>query len=219
LSGGREAPCPNCREKGITVAVTGGASSKASMSGTALLRHNLDITWFRIAVEHERVGLDARSRAAVDDEMRAAMVAVVSSAFAMDAMGAKVAEMLGDAAPSVKGRISLLVETFKVALDLGPRTQAWQVAIRELFAMRGAIVHFVGEATPGLPHPTGTANVSKEAGTYTIEAAAKAVDLALEILTVAHRQPRRRHAALVEWAERDAHIPAYLEAIRRGEAT
>jgi hypothetical protein len=189
------------------------------MSVSALLRHNLDITWFRIAVEHERVALEARSRAAVDDEMRAAMVAVVSSAFAIDAMGAKVAELLGEAAPSVKGRIGLLVETFKVALALGPRTQTWPVAIRELFAMRGAIVHFLGEATPGVPHPTGIGNTSREAATYTVEAAAKAVDLALDVLTIAHRQPRRHHAALVEWAERDAHIPAYLEAVRRGEET
>jgi hypothetical protein len=50
----------------------------------------------------------------------------------------------------------------------------------------------------------------------TAEAAAEAVDLALEVLTVAHRQPRPHHADLVAWAQRDAHIPAYLEAVRRG---
>jgi hypothetical protein len=101
------------------------------------LRHNLDLTWFRIAVEHERTALDARSRGAIDDEMRAAMVAVVSSAFAIDAMGAKIAELLGPATPHVEGRIGLLVETYKVGLDLGPRTQAWQAAIKKLFKMRG----------------------------------------------------------------------------------
>lgn len=199
---------------------------------TLLLQHNLEMTWFRIAVEHEQAALDARSRheaalarsedvgQTIDDEMRSAMVAIAAAAFSIDAMLVKVDDLIDESErPRVEGRVDRIVETFKAAVQLGGRTQRWQCAIPALFKLRGGMVHYRGQATEGLPHPTGAVNISREAGTYTAEEASDSVDLALEVLTVAYRSPRQRHAALVEWAARDAHVPTYLEAVRRGEAT
>jgi hypothetical protein len=199
---------------------------------TLLLQQNLELTWFRIAVEHEHAALEARGRAeaaiarsedvgpAFDDEMRSAMVAIAAAAFAVDATFVKVSDLL-DAAqrPQIEQRLDRLVETLKAALQLGRRTQRWQTDIPALFRLRRQMVHFRGEATPGLLHPTGAANVSREAGTYTAEQASRSADLALEVLTVAYSSPRPRHVALVRWASQNAHVPAYLEAVRNGTAT
>jgi hypothetical protein len=202
------------------------------MSGDLWLQSNLDTTWFRIAVEHEHAAIEARGQAlaalpgspemgdAFDAELRASMVAVVAAAFAIDAMFTKVADLLGGAAARSKraARVGEVIETFKRAIDLGNRTQRWQTEIAELFCWRGNIVHFRGTPTPGLPHPTGMATVTGEAATYTAGRATKAVDLALEVLTTAQREPRQGHAGLVEWATRDAHVADWLEAVRRGDA-
>lgn len=61
-------------------------------------------------------------------------------------------------------------------------------------------------------HPTGKSTVSRENVTYTVEATARAVDLALEVLTTAYTSPRRKHAGLVKWSNSAAHVPAFLEA-------
>jgi hypothetical protein len=200
---------------------------------TLLLQHNLDITWFRIAVDHERAALEARGQLDtanarsedvgrhIDDEMRAAMVAIAAAAFSIEAMLVKVEDLVDvDKRPPVRDSRDRKVETFKAALQLdGGRAHRWQHAIPALFKLRREMVHYRGKATEGLPHPTVAANVSDQASTYTSEEASMSVDLALDVLTTAHRSPRRCHAALVELAERDAHIPAYLEAVRGGEAT
>lgn len=232
LAGSTERPpCPNCGEIGIAVAGSLSDSLPVSDSPTLLLRHNLDLTWFRIAVEHEQEAWEARARTvaaagspargdAIDEEMRSSIVAIAAAAFAIDAMFVKLEDLLEPGERlQVDGRVDRIVETLKVALRLGSRTQQWQSAIPRLFKLRREMVHFRGEATPGLPHPTGIANVSREAGTYTADEARRAVDLALEVLTVAHTAPRERHTALVDWAQRDAHIADYLEAVRRGDAT
>ena len=64
-------------------------------------------------------------------------------------------------------------------------------------------------------HPTGKSGVSRENVTYTAEATAHAVELALEVLTTAYTSPRSKHAAIVDWSKRAAHVPEFIESERR----
>ncbi len=141
---------------------------------------------------------------------------VVAAAIAIDAMYVKVGDLL-DAPIRGRNRQATIIATFESALALGARTGAWQASIPKLFDLRDNAAHFRGEATAGLAHPIGMV-VGQETAIYTAEAGSMAVDFALEVLTVAHRAPRRCHRRLVKWAERDAHMPGHFEAVRRGEA-
>jgi hypothetical protein len=168
------------------------------------MRSNFDIKWFQIAVSHDRLAIEARERAvaaedgsqemaeAFDDELQATMVVVAAAAFAIDALYVKVDE-------------------------LGKRTAKWQEEIPELFGLRDELVHFRGEDHESQPHPTGKSHVSMENSVYTVESATWAVDLALEVLTIVYSSPRKKYAALFEWSENTAHVPPWLERLRRGE--
>ena len=127
----------------------------AAAGGVVVGRHvvakiasNFDIKWFQIAVEHEQAALDAVARAdaapdgsremgeAFDDELRAGMVVVAASAFAIDALYEKINSLLEPAArPSFSPggkRPGRIVETFKAALELRKRAPAWQTEIPRL---------------------------------------------------------------------------------------
>jgi hypothetical protein len=204
-----------------------GAVAVTASIGIAM-QSNFDVKWFQIAVEHLRAAEEARGRAlaaedgstemaeAFDDETRATMVVVAASAFAVDALAIKLGALLEDRI-EVKGHTPRVVETLKTALDLGNRTAEWQKSIPELFELRGELVHFRGKFHPSQPHPSGKSNVSREASVYSVERAQWAVDLAQEVLTVAYTSPRKKHAAVVEWAEKNPHLPEMLERLRRGE--
>lgn len=198
---------------------------------TVKVSSNFDIKWFVIAVEHEQAAIEARARAvaapdgssemaqAFDDALRAAMVAVAAAAFAIDALYEKVNAMLrSDVRPRFREdakRSGRIVETFKVALDLGKRAQTWQTEVPRVFNLRDEAVHFESTWNVPGPHPTGKSNVSRKNLIYASEEASRAVDLALKILTVAYTSPREQHIELVEWSESNAHVPALLESERR----
>ena len=207
-----------------------GARGLTLRSMSVLMSSNFDIKWFQVAVTHERAALEARERAvaapdgsqemaeAFDDELQATMVVVAATAFAINALYVKVDELLDEAVRSrAKGLTGRILETFKNALDLGKRGAEWQKSIPELFRLRGELVHFRSEYYESQPHPTGKSNVTMESSVYTVERAKWAVDLALEVLTVAYRSPRAKHKALVTWAESAAHVPGWLEDLRRGK--
>jgi hypothetical protein len=207
------------------------SASASAPSVTAFITSNFDIKWFQIALEHERAALEARDRAiaapdgsqemgeAFDDELKAAMVAIAASAFAIDAMYTKLSDMLDPADRArASDRVGYIVETFKVALDLGKRGLERQSSIPALFEQRDELVHFRGKPYESMMHPTGKSAVSRENLTYTAEATAHAVDLALEVLTTAYTSPRRKHAALVECSKRTTHVPPFLESERRAVA-
>jgi hypothetical protein len=206
------------------------ATVSTAGSITVRMRSNFDIKWFQIAVNHERAAIEARQRAvaapdgskemaeAFDDELQATMVVVAAAAFAIDALYVKVDELLPEEARCRAGsRVGRIVETFKTACDLGKRTAKWQESIPELFALRDELVHFRGEDHESQPHPTGKSHVSMENSVYTVERATWSVDLALEVLTIVYSSPRKKYADLVEWSENNAHVPALLEKLRRGE--
>jgi hypothetical protein len=118
----------------------------------ALIQSNFDVKWFQIAVAHERVAIEARKRAmaapvgskemgeAFDEELQATMVVVAAAAFAIDALYVKVDELLGPAERSSakSSRAGRIVETFKLALDLGKLGAEWQESID----LRDELVHF-----------------------------------------------------------------------------
>lgn len=183
---------------------------------------NFDVKWFAIALDQEAAAFAARDHAeaapdgsremgaAFEAELRAAMVAIAAAAFAIDAL------YMLDPAERVRtsNRIGTIVETLKVALELGKRGQVWQTEIPALFDRRDELVHFRGELHVAGLHPTGKSYVSRESVTYTAESTSSAVDLALEVLTTAYRSPRPRHRAIVKWSENNAHVPPQLEAVR-----
>ena len=142
---------------------------------------------------------------------------IAAAAFAIDALYLKVSDLLdpGDRR-RCRRRAGSIVETLKVALDLGKLAQTWQKSIPELVGLRNELVHFRGEDHESQPHPTGKSHVSRESSFFTVERASWAVDLALEVLTTAYRSPRRRHTALVERSEQAAQVPAWLEDLRHG---
>ena len=151
---------------------------------------------------------------AFDDETRATMVVVAASAFAVEALAIKLGDLL-EGRIEAKGYTPRVVETLKTAVDLGKRTVEWQKSIPELFGLRGELVHFRGELHPSQPHPTGKSHVSREANVYSVERARWAVELAYEVLTVALTSPRKKHAAVVAWAESQPDTPKMLERIRQ----
>jgi hypothetical protein len=108
-------------------------------------------------------------------------------------------------------------ETLKAALELGDRATSWQARIPALFELRDDLVHFEGRFFEATPHPTGNSNVSQESVVFTAEAATEAVELALEVLTVAYTSPRSYHAELVKWSEGVGRTRSTSIA-RRGEA-
>jgi hypothetical protein len=194
------------------------------------IRSNFDIKWFQIALTHELAARDARERAvaaaaagqdmaeAFDAELQATMVVVAAAAFAIDSLYEKVNELLPEADRSrAKGRTGRVVETFKTACELGKRAAKWQESIPELFRLRGELVHFRGEDHESQPHPTGKSHVSMENSVYTLEKASWAIDLALEVLTVVYTSPRAKYEALTTWSKDTAHVPPWLEQLRRGE--
>ena len=124
----------------------------------AQITSNFDTKWFQIAVDHERTALDARDRAiatpegsremgqAFDDELRAATVAIAACAFAIDAMYTKLSDMLDPSDRArASDRVGYIVETFKIALDLGKRGIKWQSSIPALFDQRDELVQFRGK--------------------------------------------------------------------------
>ena len=128
-----------------TIGAGGIPSAEAFGTVTIKITSNFDIKWFQIAVEHERAALEARDRAiaapegsremgeAFDDELKAAMVAIAACAFAIDAMYTKLYDMLEPSArPTFSDdakRPGRIVETLKLALDVGKRGLEWQNTI------------------------------------------------------------------------------------------
>jgi hypothetical protein len=134
---------------------------------------NLAAKWFQIAADGERDAWAARAREeeigdpydlpafgdALDAELRAGLVAIAGAAFSIDAVYGLVVDLLPeDARPRfAEGtpRVARIVETLKVALDLGKRQHEWQKAIPALFKLRDPAVHHDGAFYETAPHPVG----------------------------------------------------------------
>jgi hypothetical protein len=122
--------------------------------------------------------------------------------------------MRGRASPRAPWRAARIVETLKVALDLGKRQHEWQKAVPALFKLRDPAVHHDGAFYETAPHPVGLTNVSEEQTRYCAEAATHALDLAFDVMTAAYTAPRRQYGGLAEWSGRHAPLLPGLQAFR-----
>jgi hypothetical protein len=203
-----------------------------AMPIAALIESNLWMTWLQIACERERVAGDARRRAetveevgsefgeAVGQETRAAMVAVSASSHALDAFYGKVRQV-GTLPPNTWsweqnrtrqwGRI---LETLKHCFDIGRHGSRWAGELEWLFDLRDSAVHHTSEARPTVPHPTGRSNVSQETLDYSLEAAQRAVGVAMEVMTTCLESPRSGQPDIKTWVEKMPHVPDALRAFR-----
>jgi hypothetical protein len=178
-----------------------------AVGGTVKSMHNFWLKWAEIAITHEGEAWSARRRAeqadradgkAFDDEFTAALVAVTSAAFALEALGNHTAEFLGVAIPdSVREewkkrkmpaavRILALLTT---AFDFGDHDESWRANVRTLFDLRNKVVHFNPEWLDVVPHPTGKSNVAPELAIYTAEEATRSVKLAVDIIVESLKSP------------------------------
>jgi hypothetical protein len=194
---------------------------------------NLWDTWLDIACERERAATDARRRAesteadnpehgtAINDELRAAMVAVSASAHALDAFYGRVCQ-IGTPPPGAERwdenrtpRRSRILETLKYNFDIGKHAGDWAKEFRWLFDLRDAVVHHTYDVQPAVLHPTGRSHVSQVNLDYSLEAAQRAVELATEVMTTCLESPRSEQPKITEWAESMPHVPDHLRSLRR----
>jgi hypothetical protein len=210
---------------------TGGATSKAfAGSVTVQIASNFWMKWLEIAAEHARIAREARARAeqapagspemgqAFDDELKASLVAVTASAFAIDAWYIAVQPMIPTPQVGKKaGRDAWVIETLKAGFKLGPAAARWGSQIKPLYRLRDGVVHHTSIFSEGQPHPTGLSNVAKENAVYTAEEAVRAVDLAVDVMTHCLATPRSRYPDLVTWCEDRAHVIEFFRDKRKQE--
>jgi hypothetical protein len=185
------------------------------------IRSHLWLTWTEIAVEHEANARDWREQAvshrqgnasvqgeALGHEFRAALVSVCAAAFAIDALYGAVKPLIPVPAPSMKtwtdkhtSRDSRIFETLKLGFRMGDRTSTWPREFRWLFRQRrDHAVHFSEASREVLIHPTGI-YTSEEQVSYAMEAATRATDLAVEVLTTCADSANPQFAGLSEEME------------------
>ena len=205
---------------------------------TVRIASNFWIKWAEVALEHAGAAKGARQRAidaeagsqemgeAFDDEMKAGLVAITSSAFAIDAWYEAVKGMItlpphviaawskSGARPSRSARV---METLRAGFKLGPAGSRWGRAIKDLYGLRNDAVHFESEFYESQPHPTGKSNVSMENVIYSADSAVQAADLGVEVVTVCIECPRPENVDLTKWCADAAHVAGYLAEKRRAE--
>jgi hypothetical protein len=173
--------------------------------------------WALIAVEQHAVARAARSQIEemvadrshawgelMHREATAALIAVSASAHCLDALYGSVNAIapppraVAEAWTAARTkRASRIVETLKLAFDVGKSAQSWPTEFRWLFDLRDAAVHFEEADKEPVPHAVAPTNVSPENVTYSLESAKRAVDLALDVLATCSANPKPH---TVEWA-------------------
>lgn len=198
------------------------------------MKSNFWYNWAQIAVEHEQEAVAAREAAKLDwaepasrnmgREMHAAMVAIVASALAFNALHGDVAPLVGREPDPRKANLSAakaklrppqwtyMLDTFAVGV---PEAPAWEGELGWLFGTRDSAVHFQGDFEDPVPHPELPTNVSPENVTFSAESATRAVDLLLRIFKAVFGSGSDRSPIEV-WGNRSRHVLAELEGLRRG---
>lgn len=202
--------------------------------GRVTLRANLWVTWLDIAFERRRTAERAREAADtaaglgeeyaefLGDEMRASMVAVSASAHAIDAFyGAvdQLAELPDELREAWKEnrtkRAGRILETIKRAFKVGPRAANWSDDLVWLFDLRDAAVHHEPADHESVPHPGGYTNVGRESLNYSAETAARATEVALDLITGSIESPFPEQQDIANWAGSIAHVPDALRDFAR----
>jgi len=193
------------------------------------LAHHLWMSCLQIARERECAAEGARrlttERAAqgvevveaLQEEMYAAMVAVSAAAHAIDGLYGEIRQFIplpqGLQEAWTKQRTSRpdrIFETLKIGCKLGPRTHRWPPEFKALYKLRDPAVHHVVKHQATVPHPSRVGvDVSYEMGAYSLEAATRSLDLALDVAVTVIRNAKTPN--LASWASTMAHVPAALQ--------
>lgn len=182
------------------------------------------IWWTRIAIEQERIARDARAYAleakpsgegfgeALLRESHASMIAVSAAAHALDAVYGSIKSRV--ASGTADRRPMRILEALRSGIELRGREGGggWAKEFEWLFDLRDAAIHFEEEDRPPVPHPAGTSGGVVSA-TYTVEAAGRAIDFLLEVLTMLVEKPR---PALADWPESYGKSVRTLVGLRAG---
>jgi hypothetical protein len=193
-------------------------------------------SWLQIASEHALAAEQQRTRSfqlaqAGEDpqpartrEMQNAMVAISSSAHAIEALYGEIKSLtppprterprhaverltrrLGwrPRRPPLRVRV---FQTMQRGCALGDRTNRWPGQLKTLYRLRRELLHHALEVRPPVPHPGDpTTAVSQEMADYTLENAHHAVDLACDVALVALEHPVAPD--LKRWATSMGHWP------------
>lgn len=207
----------NKREKGErSERVHGGGARAGGISPVCRTTTILWVDWLAIARLHAR---EARAHAEAGDrqaELRAAMVAVTASAFALDGMYGAVKRVMDEPTPSTpcqsgEARHKQIRALFKRAFSLGPKGDAWRGDFKWLFVdLRAPGVHHGEEPYETVPHPEiEDMDVSVEHRNYSAASAERAVAFAREVVKTCLDNPK---PATEEWvASRRPFAEPHLE--------
>lgn len=191
----------------------------------------------KIAHERLREAQDARAQIVtapgygqqmingLDDELENAMVAMAAAAHAIDAFYGSVRDRVQLPEHLLKAwedkckrpkRPGRILETLKAGFDLAAKGNVWAGAFPELFQKRDFALHHESEAAAPVEHPTGRTYVSREQGTYTLEAANDAISLAHDVIATCLDSPRPTQPKLVEWVNEAKHHGEVVQGYRSG---
>ena len=164
-----------------------------------LTTHHTWDTWTDLAIRHERHALRAHESRDIY-EYRPGLIAITSSAFALDALYGVAKDLIPD--PGAKGSLGAKIgERVKRGVSPGKLAQSWPDRIGDLFRLRREAVHFNEETVAPVWHEAYQTNVDPFVIRWGADAATSAVDLALEVLDGWARHPSRYTKA---WAARHA---------------
>jgi hypothetical protein len=174
--------------------------------GMATTMH-ASLLWLEVAIEHRRMAQAAREGnpppalvASKDDAaLKASLVAITAACHSIDGVyGMALTDderrdlNVGARSP----RPSRVLEGLKAAFQVGPASQRWAIELRWLYGTRNDAVHH-GKVPLRLVNHKGA---SYEHAVWSMEAADRAVALAVEVVTTCANSPRPERAAAVEWA-------------------
>ena len=164
-----------------------------------LTTHHAWYTWTDLAIRHERHALKARAARDIY-EYRPGLIAITSSAFALDALYGVAKGLIPD--PGAKGSLGAKVgERVKRGVSPGKLAQSWPGRIGDLFKLRREAVHFNEETVAPVWHGTYQTNVDPSVIRWGADPATSAVDLTLEVLESWATHPSRSTQA---WAVANA---------------
>jgi hypothetical protein len=220
------------------VIATVGIAAALTTVGSVRIRVSAPLwpVWLSVAIEQERRAREARAAGerivragsdsfgeAMGQELRAAIVAVSASAYAIDALYGVVEPLIplpaglpqtwARTGASRHARIrGTLAHGFALDNATGKR---WKREFTWLFDLRDGAVHYEEGLRDPVPHPLG-GNTAPEYVYYSVESVERAVSLGLEVFSACARAPRPALGELVKWGTGAVPIVARLLAERSG---
>lgn len=165
------------------------------------------LSWIGIAVRHELEARDAHvgvpSSDALGEEFSAALVAVTSSALAVEALYAELKYFVPPQKLDRQGRKNVQYQIIRNALAVAfglddPAKQRLGSRLQALFEQRNFAVHPYSELSPLVMHHTGVMTTA-ELSQFNAKTSKVAVDSALEVLALAAKPPSTANRWVERW--------------------